>query len=428
MWRERASLSPVSTHSSLSLPTRPRSPAATTTAAARALDLHPSSGPTRGGTLISVLVPPHAPSTGSLVLAATTTSDGPVTLLNCTGASAAHGKHDEARCCCTPSAAGASTLKLRPHSGWPTHTRFEHFTYYEPPELLWLRPTSGRAGGGTAVTVSARGWPAVAPSAAPAAQKPGEEASAPRHGPRCRFGTASHGTVPATVLPSDARSKTVGRGKRPADETWLKCVTPAGAVGELPVLVAPNGVDFDQSGSSPPLIYRVDSPTGDSIWGPALAGNVWLNAGAVAAGVVVLVALCRMLLALRATLRTSGWADGTPTHWGGQRAGAGGAEATRLSRGGAEEEEEEEEGLVDGGGAGESCTDAADESDARFATPRTGSRHSRTCGAAGAVTAAAAAIDITTADKELADDIKRLLVLAETPLGGIAEEEEEDER
>ena len=391
-------------------------------AAARALDLHPSLGPARGGTVISVLLPPHTQPTGSLVLAASTTNDGPVTLLNCTAATSSHGKHDEARCCCMPPASGASTLKLRPQSGWPDRTRFEHFSYYEPPSLLWLRPTSGRAGVGTAVTISARGWPKPEPSAAPAAPKPGEEASAPRHGPRCRFGTASHGTVPATVLPSDARSKTVGRGKRPADETWLKCVTPASAVGELPVLVSPNGVDFEQSGSSPPLIYSVDSPTGAAVL-PALAGNVWLIPGAIALGVVVLVVLCRTLFALRATLRTSGWADGTPQHWGG---GAGGAEATRLSRGGAEEEEfEEEAGLVDGGGAGESEPDAADQSDARFPTPRTGSRQSRTCGADAA---AAAAIDITTPDKELADDIKRLLVLAETPLGGIVEEEDEDER
>ena len=60
------------------------------------------------------------------------------------------------------------------------------------------------------------------------------------------------------------------------------------------------------------------------------------------------------------------------------------------------EEFEEEAGLVDGGGAGESGQDAADESDARFPTPRTGSRQSRTCGA----DAAAAALDVNSVSND----------------------------
>lgn len=362
------------------------------------ITLTPNAGPTHGGTAVTLTVPPH--TTSPLILA----TDTPGTpYLNCTRS----GGGNEATCCCTPPADqgrsnGASVLRLRvAPTGWPAHSRFEHFAYYESPGLVSLKPTSGRASGGASITIAAKGWPL---SVAPATRD-----NLSSSGARCRFGVESNSpTVAAAVLGADARSKTVARGKRPADETWIRCVAPASttaAARDVPVFVAPNGIDFDtrvaplsfhyEGGGGGAAAVLASSPVAAVSVGGGLGGVGGLLAVVVVLALVAIAA--RSLLGLRAAVDSSGWADGTPTHWS---AGRPGSEQPRV-----DDEADDEERLVDatqGGGPAGATPSAVGDADgsadhvsnAELLTP--------------------AKIDITTADKELASDLKRLLVLAGT--------------
>ena len=368
-----------------------RAPSITTTSPAKTVELRPPVGPKRGGTAISVSVPPQA--TFPLVLATESSH-----LLNCT-ASAHGGKHDEAQCCCTPPAGGSSTtsLKLKPHAGWPAHTRFEHFGYYESPTLVSLKPTSGKVNGGASLTIAAKAWP---PTVAPAPKESGGAASG---GPKCRFGAGSNApSVTATVLGADARSKTVARGRRPADETWIKCVAPPSTIAaegssEVAVFLAPNGVDFE---TAPALRFRYEGGGSGLVGIGATAagggsGIGWAGGAAITLVALTVVAILARLLyslyRLRQSLDSSGWAEGTPEHWS----------AGRASR------EAGDDAIEDGDDVDVDDASRLVDGSSPRAAPATSERTPRR-----AVALSPAKIDITTADKELADDLKRLLVLA----------------
>ena len=253
-----------------------------------------------------------------------------------------------------------------------------------PLELIKIMPESGRAVGGTAVTVVAKGWPSAE------TKKKGGDG-----GPRCQFGKTP--PVQATILSGESRSKKVGGGKRPPDETWLKCVSPAGAAGSsVPLQLAPNGADFVGGDK---LAFRYDGAVEGS--SGDLHGGGIVTAAAIGGGFVAVALLAAAGIGLYRTLKSSGWMSGTPAHHQIESSpgkASKGSINVRSSLVGAIEEEEFEDGLEEGvlvEGGGTSAGGVVDPPAPR--TPKPSSL----------------GIEVTTADEELASDLKRLLILAE---------------
>ena len=246
------------------------------------LELRPSSGPTRGGTSITILHhhdfgESHDVRVGNVVL-------------NCSVAEAS-----ASRCCCTPATtANITSLPLTPvhrtrGSQAPTSSGARAiFSYYQDPRLLWIRPPSGAAAAAAAasvpVTIATSGWPP----------------STSHNHAKCKFGAES-AAVPATVVGRSESAKL----RRPSGETWLRCDIPSSLM--LPprgsptatVLVAPNGYDFGTDG----LILHLPQPS----------SHAWLTPLIIACMGAFMLAHAWHLL--RRTLDTSGWSDATPHHW-----------------------------------------------------------------------------------------------------------------
>ena len=204
--------------------------------------LRPAFGTSRGGTALEVLLPHDAELRLPIIMSAISV-DGPnagkhAGLLNCTHGHA-HAHHWELQCCCTPPARGASTLTL----GHPRMRRVQSFSYYSAPSLRIIQPTADRRGvfhpGGVPVTVVATGWPMGAFTS------PRDESAAV---PRCRFGL--HGPpVHALVMPPAVGRDSKTAPTRGANETWIRCkAPPMPDEANVPVFVAPNGVDWEGGG------------------------------------------------------------------------------------------------------------------------------------------------------------------------------------
>ena len=188
------------------------------------------------------------------------------------------------------------------------------FTYYATePTYRWLTPLSGPADGGTPVTINAKNWPA--PAASPHSG----------HG-RCRFGHHHH--APTTALTFALMSRAAGRARRSAGETYLHCAAPpatnaheaaasaaaATSAGRpppvvvLPLLIAPNGVDFLPTN----LTYRYEAP-------PSHEAAFLMSMGPALALCVGVAFVVHALRKLRDEIASSGWGGDTLAHWGAMR-------------------------------------------------------------------------------------------------------------